>query len=526
MTDIPILSIIVFLPLLGAVCVSFIPGQNKPFIKLVAFLFSFITFLLSVSLFFLFNPSVGTFQFMEFVPWISSIGANYSIGIDGISLFLLMLTTFLTSIAILYSFRSIGSKVKEFMIFMLFLNTTMLGVFVSLDMLLFYLFWEAMLIPMYFLIGIWGGERRVYATMKFFLYTMFGSVLMLAAILYIYFMHQKATGISTFDLQSLLAYSTAYLPFKTRLFLFLGFAIAFAIKVPLFPFHTWLPDAYTEAPIPGNLLLAGILVKMGVYGFLRFAIPFFPEVSRDFFYPIGILAVIGIIYGALIAYVQKDMKKLIAYSSFSQVGFIMLGIFSFTDTGMTGGVLQMINHGLSISALFLLVGMLYDRTGKRGINDFGGLSGSMPVFSAFLLITILSSIGLPGLNGFVGEFLILLGVFKVNIALTAIASTGIILSAIYMLWMFQKVSYVTPADREVKKLPDLSLREILILVPIILMMFWLGLYPKPFLSRIEPSVKNLITVTAPGHFVAPVASQFLSDKKIPEKTFLKSLPGK
>jgi NADH-quinone oxidoreductase subunit M len=507
--NIPILSIIVFLPLLGAVLVSFIPGNKYSLIKSVSFLFSFITFLLSVFLFFVFKPSVGTFQFMQTIPWIKSIGANYSIGIDGISLFLIMLTTFLTSIAIVYSFHSIDSKLKEFMIFMLFLNTTMLGVFVSLDLLLFYLFWEAMLIPMYFLIGIWGGERRIYAAIKFFLYTMVGSVLMLAAILFIYFIHKKATGISTFDLQSLISYSTAHIPFKTKLFLFLAFALAFAIKVPIFPFHTWLPDAYTEAPIPVNLLLSGVLVKMGVYGFLRFAIPLFPEIAHNFFYPIGILAVIGIIYGAFIAYVQKDMKKLIAYSSFSQVGFIILGIFSFTNTGMTGGVLQMINHGISISALFLLVGMLQQRTGKRGINDFGGLSGSMPVFSAFLLISILSSIGLPGLNGFVGEFLILLGVFKVNIALTAIASTGIILSAIYMLWMFQKTSQGTSANENIKKIPDLSLKEILILVPMILIMFWIGLYPKPFLSRIEPSVKNLINTTTPGQFTTSVEPSFL-----------------
>lgn len=404
-----------------------------------------------------------------------------------------MLTTFISSLAVLSAFGAIETRIKEFMIFMLFLNTTMIGVFISLDLLLFYVFWEAMLIPMYFLIGMWGGPRRIYASMKFFLYTLLGGALMLVAILYLHFGYHRALGEATFDLYKLLKYSSVYLPIKTQFFLFLAFAIAFAIKVPLFPFHTWLPDAHVEAPTPGSVILAGILLKMGAYGFLRFAIPLFPAVSHRFFFPMGIIAVIGIIYGALVACAQKDIKRLVAYSSISHLGFIVLGIFSFTTVGMMGGILQMVNHGLSTGALFLLVGMLYERTHKRGIDDFGGLASQMPIFSAFLLIVTLSSIGLPGLNGFVGEFLILLGAFKVSIVLTAVAAIGIILGAVYMLGMFQKVAQGVP--KEDKRLVDLSFREISILSVIVLLMFWIGLYPKPILSRMEASVKNLVKDT-------------------------------
>jgi len=371
---------------------------------------------------------------------------------------------------------------------MLFLETGMIGVFAAVDLFLFYVFWEATLIPMYFLIGVWGGPRRIYAAVKFILYTMVGSLLMLVAILALYFLHRQATGEASFNLWRLLQLE---LPLNTQRWLFLAFFLAFAIKVPLFPFHTWLPDAHVEAPTPGSVLLAAILLKMGAYGFVRFCLPLFPNASIDATGIIALLAVVGIIYGALMALVQADIKKLVAYSSVSHLGFVMLGIFAFNSQGLDGAVLQMVNHGLSTGALFLLVGMLYERRHTRMIADFGGITKVMPMFAAFFLVVALSSIGLPGLNGFVGEFLALLGAFRVLPVFAVIAALGVILAAVYMLWMYQRVMFGELTHADNRQLPDLNLREIVVLVPIVLVIVWIGMYPHSFLMRIEASTSAI-----------------------------------
>ncbi|MDI6783876.1 MAG: NADH-quinone oxidoreductase subunit M, partial [bacterium] len=463
--NLPILSLITFLPLFGVIILLCIPREKYTAIKLTAFLVSVVTFLVSLPLFFYFRIDTPEMQFVERYPWIEAIGASYHLGIDGISLFLVLLTTFLSASSILSSWTAITEKVKGYYACLLLLETGMLGVFVSLDLLLFYLFWEAMLIPMYFLIGIWGGPRKIYATIKFVLYTMFGSVLMLVAILYLAYHFHSLTGYYTLDLLKLYEYG---LRMNVQIWLFLAFALAFAIKVPMFPFHTWLPDAHVEAPTAGSVILAGVLLKMGTYGFLRFCLPLFPQASMLFMPMIILLAVFGIIYGALVSMVQPDIKKLVAYSSVSHLGYVMLGIFVFNMQGISGGILQMVNHGLSTGALFLLVGMIYERRHTRLISDYGGLAKVMPVYFAFFLVITLSSIGLPGLNGFVGEFTILVGAFKFSPWITAIASLGVVLSAVYMLWMFQRVFFGQVTHDENKTLLDLSKREIAVLVPIII----------------------------------------------------------
>ena len=486
-----ILSTITFLPIIGVILLIFLNKDNPRLLKGVTFIITIIDFLLSLPLFLNFR-STSDMQFVERIPWIEQYGITYHVGIDGISLFLVLLTTLLSMISVLACWQDIQKKVKEFMICLLFLETGMIGVFVSLDLFLFYCFWEVMLIPMYLLIGIWGSpNRRIYAAVKFFLYTMFGSLLMLVAILYLYFFNGSQTGTYTFDLLELYKLT---IPYHIQVWLFLAFALAFAIKVPMFPFHTWLPDAHTEAPTVGSVLLAAVLLKMGTYGFLRFNLPLFPSASIDFIPLISILALIGIIYGALVAMVQKDVKRLVAFSSISHLGFVMLGLFTFTVQGISGGILQMLNHGFSTGALFLIVGMLYERRHTRLIDEFGGLSKVMPIYATFFMIVTLSSIGLPGLNGFVGEFLILLGTFKVNVTYAVFAATGVILSAVYMLWMFQRVMFGEVTKEENRKLKDLSLREIIVLIPIILFIIQIGVYPKPYLSRMEPTVKNLISV--------------------------------
>src|SRR5262245_12173541 len=411
-----ILTIVTFLPALGAVLLFFFGRQNVRGIRVFSMVVSLLTFLLSLHLVAHFDSSNSDFQFVVNVPWIPSIGIDYHMGIDGISVYLILLATILTPLAILASW-SITARTKEYFVFMLLLETGMIGVFTSLDLFLFYLFWEVMLIPMYFLIGVWGGERRIYAAMKFVLYTMIGGVLMLVAILALYFMHGNATGEFTFSYPKILAAlttKTLVLEPQIELLLFLAFFLAFAIKVPLFPFHTWLPDAHVEAPTAGSVLLAGVLLEMGTYGLMRFSLPFFPAMSHLLAPPISLLAIVGIIYGALVAMVQPDMKKLVAYSSVSHLGFVVLGIFSFTTQGMEGAVYQMLNHGVSTGALFLLVGMIYERRHTRLISDFGGLANRMPLYAAAFFFVTLSSIGLPGLNGFVGEFLVLLGSFGVR----------------------------------------------------------------------------------------------------------------
>ena len=486
----PILTVITFLPIVGALLIGFIPRQRVEAIKKTALLVSLATFLLSLPLYFQFELTAGM-QFLERHAWIPAFGIQYQLGVDGISLFMVLLTTFLTPLVVLASWKSIEKSVKGYMISFLVLETGMLGVFTALDLFLFYVFWEAMLIPMYFIIGVWGGENRIYAAVKFFIYTMVGSLLMLVAILVLYFYHGGLTGQYTFDL---LALQQIDVPLDYQTWLFLAFGLSFAIKVPMFPLHTWLPDAHVEAPTGGSVILAGVLLKMGTYGFLRFCLPLFPYASLQFTPWILALGVVGIIYGALVAMVQPDLKKMVAYSSVSHLGFVMLGIFALTNQGVQGGLLQMINHGLSTGALFLIVGMIYERRHTRLIADFGGLAKRIPIFTVFFMVVTLSSIGLPGLNGFVGEFLILLGTFLAHRWYAVVAAVGVILAAVYMLTMFQRVMFGKLDKEENKTLVDLSRREIAVLVPIVLLIVLIGVYPNVFLKKMEPTVNRLIEV--------------------------------
>ncbi|MFQ5912589.1 MAG: NADH-quinone oxidoreductase subunit M [Nitrospinota bacterium] len=485
----PILSWIVFLPLAGAAVVGVWSRREPAALRGIALLFSTAAFALSLVLFFAFRSGVGVMQFTETVPWIPGFGIDYRLGADGISLLLVMLTAFLTPIAILSSWREIQNRVKEFYVAILFLETAMLGVFVALDLFLFYVFWEVMLIPMAILIGVWGGEHRVYAAVKFFLFTMAGSVLMLVAILFLVYWNFEKTDILTFNFLEL---DRLDLPGNRQWWLFGAFFLSFAIKVPMLPFHTWLPDAHVEAPTAGSVILAGILLKMGTYGFVRFGMTLFPLAAQDFTPLIVVLAVLGILYGALMAYVQPDIKKLVAYSSVSHLGFVMLGLFAFNHQGVQGGILQMVNHGLSTGALFLLVGILYERRHTRLIEDYGGLARVVPAFSAVLLVVTFSSIGLPGLNGFVGEFTLLVGSFQVHRWATVGAALGIILAAVYMLWMIHRVVFGEVSREENRALRDLSLREWAVLAPIVLFVFWIGLAPRPFFNKMEASVDRLL----------------------------------
>ena len=488
-----ILTLVTFLPAAGAVALLFLKRGSVRTIRALAMIVALATFGLSLQLIAQFDSGSSEFQFVTNIPWIPSAGISYYMGVDGISVFLVILATALTPLAILAS-RSITNRVKEYFLFMLLLETGMIGVFASLDLFLFYLFWEVMLIPMYFLIGVWGGERRIYAAMKFVLYTMIGGVLMLVGILAMYFLHGNATGDFTFSYPAILAGLTSgtfQLSPTAEWWLFVAFFVAFAIKVPLFPFHTWLPDAHVEAPTAGSVLLAGVLLKMGTYGMLRFSLPFFPNVSHVFGPLISLLAIVGIIYGALVAMVQPDLKKLVAYSSVSHLGFIVLGIFSFTPEGLEGAVYQMLNHGVSTGALFLLVGMIYERRHTRLIAEFGGLANRMPLFAAAFLFVTLSSIGLPGLNGFVGEFLILLGTFGVNRWHAAFAATGVILSAVYMLWMFQRVVWGEVTNPHNAELQDINGRERLTLIPLLILILWMGIYSSHFLRPMDKSVSTL-----------------------------------
>jgi NADH-quinone oxidoreductase subunit M len=491
MDSIPILSILTFLPLAGALLLLFIDKSNKGLIRGVAFTTTVIVFLMSVPLYFYFE-NTHEMQFVEKREWIADWGIYYSLGIDGISLFLILLTTLTTAICVAATWTAIDKHVKEFMIAILLLETGMIGVFCALDFFLFYVLWEVMLIPMYLMIGIWGGQRRIYAAVKFFLFTMFGSVLMLVAILWLYFHHYELTGIYSFDI---LSYHGLEIGAEAQFWLFLAFFMAFAIKVPMFPFHTWLPDAHVEAPTVGSVILAGILLKMGTYGFLRFSLPIFPEATVDAVWWVSSLAIIGIIYGALVAMVQEDVKKLVAYSSVSHLGFVMLGIFALNVEAIEGGMLQMINHGISTGALFLIVGVLYERRHTRLISEYGGVAKKMPIFAVIFMIVTLSSIGLPGLNGFVGEFLILVGVWKVNPLFAVLATTGVIWAAVYMLWMYQRIMFGKITNPENEKLKDLNLREIAYFAPLIVFIFVLGIFPTPVIKKMEPTIIHLVEQT-------------------------------
>jgi len=502
----PILSLITFLPLVGAILLLVMGREQIRSLRNLAFLTSLATFVASLPLPFSYDQTTPAVQFVERASWIPSIGVTYFFGLDGISLWLVMLTTFLSPIAILCSFEAIKHRAKEYYIFMLVLETGMLGVFLALDFFLFYVFWEVMLVPMYFLIGVWGSDRRPYSAIKFFLYTLFGSVVMLLGILAVYFYAAGQSGTYTFDVLELMRVAYPSTPVITLLgvsfsfqdLVWLSFALSFAIKVPMFPFHTWLPDAHTDAPTAGSVILAGVLLKMGTYGFLRFNLPMFPEASQHFVPLVFVLSIIAIIYGAMVCMVQPDMKRLIAYSSVSHMGFVMLGMFAFNSQGVQGSLLQMINHGLSTGGLFLIVGLVYDRRHTRLISELGGLSKQMPIYATLFAIIMFSSMGLPGLNGFIGEFLILIGAFRVSWVWGAFAVTGIVLGAAYMLWLYQRTMFGEITKEENKTLPDLDAREMATLLPIIAFCFWIGLYPAPFLRAMETSVANVIQTVEKG----------------------------
>ena len=489
------LTLLLAWPLVAGGAILLVPATRAKYVALAA---SLIEVALALPMWWLFDPAAGT-QFGADVPWIAGWGIRFTVGADGFSLVLVLLTVLLMPLSVLGSYRYITRHERAFYSLLLVLTTGMLGVFVALDMFLFYVMWEVMLIPMYFIIGIWGGDNRLYAAIKFFIYTFLGSLLMLVAILGLHFQVAAATGTSTFAYSFLLANASAVSPALGWWF-FGAFFLAFAIKVPMFPFHTWLPDAHVEAPTAGSVLLAAILLKMGTYGLLRFALPFFPHVALD---PtiqtiVVVLAVVGIIYGGLVAMVQPDFKKLIAYSSVAHLGFVILGIWALTVHSVQGAILIMINHGISTGALFLLAGMLYERRHTRLIAAFGGIARVMPMFSAVLTLVALSSIGLPGTNGFVGEFLVLLGSFGVYPVATVIATAGVIVAAAYLLWALQRVIFNPLSDPANEKLTDLTPREIALLVPLIVAIVWIGVYPQPILRRTEPAAAALIRVIKPA----------------------------
>jgi len=509
----PILSLITYLPLIGAILLLFFSKENVGAIKWFTTIVAGVDFLISIPLWWAFHrggSGADLFQFRESFSWIPSIGVRYSFGIDGIALLLILLTNLISFIAVYSSFTAIEHRQKEYYVLLLMLQTGMLGVFCSLDFFLFYVFWEVMLVPMYFLIGVWGGARRLYAAIKFFLYTLAGSVLMLVSILALYFFNSG--GIPFLNIKGLgnpISFDILHyhqighlIPPTLQFWIFLGFFFAFAIKVPMFPFHTWLPDAHVEAPTAGSVILAAVLLKMGTYGFIRFALPILPDAStsREILVPIVVLSIIGIIYGALVAMVQKDMKKLVAYSSVSHLGFVMLGMFAMNPMGINGSVLQMINHGLSTGALFLLVGIVYERRHTRLISEYGGLAKQMPRYAIFFLIATLSSIGLPALNGFIGEFLIMMGAANRNMVWAIFAASGIVLGAAYMLWLYQRVFWGPLDNPANQNLLDLSGREVWTLLPLVACMFWIGIYPKPFFEILDQPVQYIVQKVDPTYF--------------------------
>lgn len=490
-----LLTYLLFTPIIGSLIILLLKKNNEKQIRYFGLAVSVVAFIFSLIIYFQFDNSSGGFQFIHKFKWIDTLNISYFVAVDGLSMLLVLLTTFLTSLTLISSWAGINKNVKEFTFFMLLLEAGMLGVFISLDLFLFYVFWEAMLIPMYFIIGIWGGERRIYASIKFFLYTMAGSLLMLVAIIWLAVYAGEILGRFTTDLTELYTVAPG-IKSNIQNWMFLAFALSFAIKVPLFPLHTWLPDAHVEAPTAGSVILAGVLLKMGTYGLLRFNLPLFPEASQHFASFISILAVIGIIYGALVAMVQTDMKKLVAYSSVSHLGFVVLGIFAMNEEAVQGAIIQMINHGLSTGALFLLVGMIYERTHTRDISYYGGIAKIVPFYAFAFLFTSLSSIGLPGLNGFIGEFLILLGAFKSSVLnnwwYTIFAATGVIFAAVYLLWMYKRIAFGTITNDKLNNLKDLNKREIFVLVPIFIFIVWIGVHPNTFLKVSEKTTTHII----------------------------------
>src|SRR5205809_3058348 len=494
-----LLSIILFTPLAGALLLLLIDKQNESAIRWVANIVSFLGFVVSLPLWFNYNSQSADFQFVERAQWIPSIGAEYFLGVDGFSTLLILLTTMMGSIAVLSSWTAITERLKEYYIFLLVLQTGMLGAFMSLDFLLFFLFWEVMLVPMYFLIGIWGSANRLYSAIKFFLYTLVGSVIMLLGILALYFAYHNDPanlGAYSFDITRYQKYAFAA---NLQWWVFLAFFLGFAIKVPMFPFHTWLPDAHTDAPTAGSVILAAVLLKMGTYGFLRFSLPILPEASRQFVPMMVLLSIIGIVYGALVALAQKDWKRLVAYSSVSHMAMVMLGMFALNPVGITGSIVQQLNHGISTGALFLLVGVVYERRHTREISEYGGLSKVMPVYAAIFLIMTLSSIGLPALNGFIGELLILQGVYPVSRVWTAVAASGIVLGAAYMLWLYQRTMFGKIENPKNEHLLDLNHREFATFAPLLVLAVWMGIYPTPFLRRLESSVRHVVERVSPQY---------------------------
>lgn len=495
-----ILTILIFTPVAGAILIGFMNKNNEQAIKVLTLAISLLVFLLSVPLYFLFDAANPEMQFTQHLDWIPQWGAYYSIGLDGISLLLVLLTTFTMPLAVLAAWKGVHRHIKGFMISLLLLDAGMVGVFCARDMLLFYIFWEAMLVPMYLIIGIWGHEERIKAAVTFFLYTMAGSLFMLVAILYMYFQTgavmagEVQVSAHTFAVD---AFYALKLPYESQVLLFWAFALAFMVKVPMFPFHTWLPLAHVEAPTTGSVNLAAILLKMGPYGFLRFCIPFFPTVAAEYSPWIIGLALVGIIYGALVAMVQPDAKKLVAYSSVSHLGFVMLGVYAMSIEAWQGAMLIMIGHGISTGALFIMIGMLYDRRHTRLIENFGGLWKIVPIFSAVFMIVCLSSLGLPGTNGFVGEFLVLLGTFASTIPhaklYATIAMLGVILAAVYLLWMYQRMIFGEVHHEENRSLKDLSFREYAMMIPLLVMIFWIGIYPKSFTDKTEATLQKFLT---------------------------------
>ena len=490
-----LLTYLILIPLIGSFLILFIRKEHANFIRYTALGISTIAFIISLIIYFQFDSANSDFQFINKFEWIKGLNIHYHVGVDGMSLLLVLLTTFLTPLTLISSWSSINDKLKEFTFFFLMLEVGMLGVFISLDLFLFYIFWEAMLIPMYFIIGIWGGKERIYAAIKFFIYTMFGSLLMLVAIVWLAVYAIGPLGYFTTNLIEL--YKVApQIPMNIQIWMFLAFAFSFAIKVPLFPLHTWLPDAHVQAPTAGSVILAGVLLKMGTYGLLRFNLPLFPEASIAAAPYVSVLAVIGIIYGALVAMVQTDVKKLVAYSSVSHLGFVVLGIFAMTQESIQGAVIQMINHGLSTGALFLLVGVVYERTHTREISEYGGIAKLVPVFSFAFMFASLSSVGLPGLNGFIGEFLILLGSFQSPVLnswwYTVFAASGVIFAAVYLLWMYQRVFFGKVTNPKLDGLKDMNAREILVLAPIFIFIVWIGIYPGTFLKVSDRSTAKVV----------------------------------